>query len=386
MTKTGSAVVNSAAKAGDGPAAADRPQIRVTGLRKHFRRRDGELVTAIDGIDLDVAPGEFLVLLGPSGCGKTTLLRSLAGLEVPDAGSIEINGKTVFDGERRMNLAPEKRGAGMLFQSYALWPHMTVGQNVAYPLKGVKKAEARERVRDVLALVNCGGLIDQYPGEISGGQQQRIALARALVADDRVIFFDEPLSNIDAQLRESLRTDLRILQRRLGFSAIYVTHDQSEALALGDRIAILDSGRIAQLGGPIEVYRKPASAYVARFMGSLNEYRGSIERDSSGTRVVTGIGSFPAREPDRLGGISALAAFRPSAASITAPDEPDSLKATVIDAQFQGTYSAVRVDIAGESCVVWARGELDLAPGDVVGVRIPWNDALLFPDEDGAAA
>ena len=209
-------------------AGRDRsePAVRLSGLSKSFRRADGAVVRAIDDVDLDVEPGEFVVLLGPSGCGKTTLLRTIAGLETPDRGRIEISGRTHFSSERGIAEPPERRGISMIFQSYALWPHMTVFKNVAYPLQSrrrVPKHDIAGRVRRALAQVGIDELERQHPAQLSGGQQQRVALARALVSQDSLVLFDEPLSNVDAKVREQLRAELSEMQRELGFTAIFVT-------------------------------------------------------------------------------------------------------------------------------------------------------------------
>lgn len=247
-------------------------QVRVSHLEKSFRRRR-ESIQVLRDIDLDVHEGELLVLLGPSGCGKTTLLRCLVGLERPDGGSIELGGSPVVDVSRGISLPPNKRDVGMVFQNYALWPHMKVGENVAYPLKARKlKRELKDgRVAEVLDVVQCGHLIDRYPPELSGGQQQRISLARALAPRPTLLLLDEPLSNLDALLRVELRAQLRVLHRELGFTAVYVTHDQEEALALGTRVAVMRSGQIEQIGTPAEVYRLPATEYVADFLGARNQ-------------------------------------------------------------------------------------------------------------------
>ena len=246
-------------------------QVRVRGLNKTFRRR-GEDVHVLRDIDLEVQDGELLVLLGPSGCGKTTLLRCLVGLERPDLGSIELGQTVVVDAARGISLAPNKRNVGMVFQNYALWPHMTIYKNVAYPLKAKKQKNVlREgRVDEVLNLVQCGHLGDRYPPELSGGQQQRVALARALAPHPALLLLDEPLSNLDALLRIELRTQLRALHKEIRFTGVYVTHDQEEALALGTRVAVMKAGQIEQIGPPTEVYRLPATEYVADFLGARN--------------------------------------------------------------------------------------------------------------------
>ena len=249
--------------------------VRVEHLVKRFRRANGSTVTPIDDVTLSIEQGEFLVLLGPSGCGKTTLLRCIAGLETPDGGTIDLAGRRVVDrtGARSVTVPPERRGLGMIFQSYALWPHLTVARNVAYPLEAAKvpKAERAERVARALELVGVSEVAGQLPGRLSGGQQQRVALARALVAEPGLILFDEPLSNVDAKVREELRLHLLEMQRRIGFTAVYVTHDQVEAMELADRIAVLRDGRIAQLDVPDAIYDRPASRYVATFIGGANE-------------------------------------------------------------------------------------------------------------------
>ncbi|HVV08265.1 ABC transporter ATP-binding protein [Amycolatopsis sp.] len=284
-------------------ATADPPSIRISAAHKHFRRGDGSTVRAVDGVGLTVAAGEFVVLLGPSGCGKTTLLRSIAGLETLDEGTVEVHGRTLFDRARRINLPPERRQVGMMFQSYALWPHLSVAQNVAYPLRAQKvaRAEATRRVAEILDVVGIGELRGQYPAQISGGQQQRVALARALACAHDVVLFDEPLSNVDARVRDHLRTELARLHRELGFTAVYVTHDQDEALSLATRVTVLRNGKVAQSAPPREVYERPANPYVARFMGTANEIPGRVLESFSDGRVVvragfgpvTGVGASP---------------------------------------------------------------------------------------------
>ena len=225
--------------------------------------------TAVDDVSFEVADSHTLALLGPSGCGKTTILRCLAGLETPESGYIELGGKVVYDSSRNINLMPEARELGIVFQSYAVWPHMTVADNVGFPLKvrGVGKAQARERVAKILDLVGLGAWIDRPAPQLSGGQQQRVALARALVHEPRLVLFDEPMSNLDAQLREHVRLELKVLQERLRFTAIYVTHDQSEAFALAERIIVMNRGVIDTVGDPKDVFQRPQTPFVARFLG-----------------------------------------------------------------------------------------------------------------------
>ncbi|MGK3957589.1 ABC transporter ATP-binding protein [Arthrobacter sp. R4] len=242
--------------------------------------------TVVDGISLDIADGEFLTLLGPSGCGKTTTLRCIAGLENPDGGRITIGDATVVDGTFRV--PPNRRDAGMVFQSYALWPHMTVAGNVSYPLKmrKIKGAEISKRVNEALEVVGLGHMYNRSVGSLSGGQQQRVALARAFVAHPALLLFDEPLSNLDAKLRGTMRTELKQLHRRIGTTSVYVTHDQVEALTMSDRIAVMNGGHIQQIGTPDEVYSTPRNAFVADFLGYENILSGTVlGRDGERTVV-----------------------------------------------------------------------------------------------------
>jgi len=257
--------------------------VHLRGVTKRFGR-----VVAVDSIDLDVEDGEFMVLLGPSGCGKTTTLRLIAGLEKPDSGKI-------YFGDRDVTmLPPRKRNVSMVFQSYALWPHMKVFDNIAFPLK-VKKyppEEIKKRVRWAAELLQIEELLDRYPAQLSGGQQQRVAVARAIVVEPDVLLMDEPLSNLDALLRVRMRSELKKLQRKLGVTTIYVTHDQVEAMTMGDRIAVMNRGRIVQVDVPEEVYSKPKNLFVAGFIGSpqMNFVRARVEEDEHGRLVLVAEG------------------------------------------------------------------------------------------------
>jgi iron(III) transport system ATP-binding protein len=246
--------------------------IRARGLSKTFRS-SGTDVHALNRVDLDVARSQMLVLLGPSGCGKTTLLRCIGGLENPTEGEVFLDGRLFTSVAGGVNLPPERRNLGMMFQSFGLWPHMTVFENVAYPLqnrKGFTRAEIRGRVGAMLETMRVEALGERYPGQLSGGQQQRVALARALVASPVALLFDEPLSNVDAQVRKRLRDEIRQMKNERGFAGVYVTHDQEEAMALADVLAIMQDGQICQIGTPWEVYRRPRSLYVAHFVGEAN--------------------------------------------------------------------------------------------------------------------
>jgi len=261
------------------------PDIALDNLSKTF----GPLV-AVDGATLTAADGELLTLLGPSGCGKTTTLRMIAGLEEPSGGSIRIGERKVYDRARGIDVPAEMRGLGMVFQSYAIWPHMTVAENIAYPLRmrHVSRARQRELVDNVLDLVGLGGLGDKPSTLLSGGQQQRVALARALVFEPALLLLDEPLSNLDAKLREQMRFELRIMQKRVGLTAVYVTHDQEEALTLSDRLVVMNHGEIEQIGTPSDVYERPATRFVAQFIGKGNmiDVAGGVDWLPSGARLM----------------------------------------------------------------------------------------------------
>jgi iron(III) transport system ATP-binding protein len=256
---------------------------------EHVYKRFGK-VTAVGDFNLQVADGEFVSLLGPSGCGKTTTLRMVAGFERTTEGKIVIGEKVVNNHEDGTFVPPEKRDIGMVFQSYAVWPHMTVFQNVEYPLKikKVDKAERAEKVQKILDMVHLGEYGERYPNQLSGGQQQRVALARALVANPSLLLLDEPLSNLDAKLRESMRFEISALQKRLGITVIYVTHDQSEAMTMSDRIVVMSAGVVQQIGKPYDIYTKPANKMVADFIGLVNFLPGVVKGDRAfleGTEV-----------------------------------------------------------------------------------------------------
>jgi len=249
---------------------------------KNLVKTFGDL-RAVDGVSLEAVDGHTLALLGPSGCGKTTILRCLAGLETADAGIIQIAGQTVFDSKAGINLMPEQRELGIVFQSYAVWPHMTVAENVGFPLRVRKlpKSEIRDRTARVLELVGLTAAADKGATALSGGQQQRVALARAIIHEPRLVLFDEPMSNLDAQLRAHMRMELNVLQDRLGFTAIYVTHDQSEAFALAQTVTVMNRGRIETSGVPREVFHRPATPFVAKFLG-LNVLKGRVAKIAPG--------------------------------------------------------------------------------------------------------
>ena len=259
--------------------------ITIRGLSKSFGAGETD-VAAVDDLDLDIKDNQFVTLLGPSGCGKTTTLRLIAGYIVPDQGTIEVDDRLLSSPGGVV--PPEARGMGMVFQNYAVWPHKTVFENVVFGLKlrKVPAAQARQQVEETLALVNLTGLEGRYPNELSGGQQQRVALARSLVVEPSILLLDEPLSNLDAKLRERMRAELKELQRRTGITFVYVTHDQAEALALSDQIAVMHGGRLQQYGTPFEVYAHPANRMVADFMGLVNLVPGKLRALNNGGGIV----------------------------------------------------------------------------------------------------
>ena len=254
--------------------------IEIQNLFKRFKD-----VVAINRIQLEVYQGEMLTLLGPSGCGKTTTLRCIAGLETPEEGDIVIDGQPMLS---KGFVQPSKRGIGMVFQNYAVWPHMKVFNNIVYGLKlqKVSRQSIQEKAQKVLELVGLEGLEDRYPSQLSGGQQQRVALARALVTNPKVLLLDEPLSNLDAKLREELRFEIKSLVRRMGITSVYVTHDQAEAMVISDRIAVMHSGNVVQIGTPNEIYEKPASKFVADFIGTMNFISGEIVQAAQETDTI----------------------------------------------------------------------------------------------------
>ncbi len=264
-------------------------------LRKTFRSDTFE-VPAVHGVSLSVAKGQFFTLLGPSGSGKTTILRCIGGLEMPESGEIQQGGKIFYSDKKRIALMPEERGIGMVFQSYAIWPHMTVFNNVAFPLqyglKRIPKAEVKSKVSKVLSLVQMEPLASRMATQLSGGQQQRVALARALVSEPNLLLLDEPLSNLDAKLRDEMRIEIRRIQKSLGLTTIYVTHDQAEALSMSDQIALLRNGKIVQIGSPRELYERPSDFFTSSFIGASNTVPGTIRRFATtgalGTVLIQG--------------------------------------------------------------------------------------------------
>lgn len=365
-------------------------EVRLINVTKRF----GDVVAVCD-VSLAIAPGEFFFILGPSGCGKTTLLRLIAGFINPDDGEI-------WFGDRLMNgVPPHKRNAAMVFQNYALFPHMTVFENVAYGLRlrRLSKREIIERVERCLELVKMTEAKWRYPGQLSGGQQQRVALARALIVQPDVILLDEPLSNLDAQLRKEMRYELKQIHSQLRITTIYVTHDQKEALAMADRIAVMRSGKVVQVGKPLELYRKPANKYVAEFIGDANVVEGIIQ-NVEGNKVLLRtpfclIECHCDSEINLGSGMRATVAFRPEALQVVSAEKArptlgaNEVLANVVDVTYMGSEEILELSVRHP------QGELRLRAlranprervsiGDEVIAKFDPHDVILLPMDESA--
>ena len=320
---------------------------------RHLSKSFASGTRAVDDVSFEIVTGEIFCLVGPSGCGKTTVLRMLAGFLAPDGGDI-------FFGQQRMNeIPPQRRNTAMVFQHYAIWPHLSVFENVAYgpQARGLGRAAIDERVQSALRITRLSDLAQRKPAELSGGQQQRVALARALAVEPDLILFDEPLSSLDARLRLELRDGLHHIQRETKTTCLYVTHDQEEALSLADHLAVMNHGRIEQLGTPEEVYRKPANEFVARFMGEIN-----LVPPGSSLRLDLGLS-------DETG----MAAFRPEGAQIGA----EGIEAVVRQCRYLGSKSELEVSVAdGQQIKIWTRSRI--ARGETLRFRVAREDLLTF--------
>jgi iron(III) transport system ATP-binding protein len=354
------------------------PSVTLRGVGRHFAG-----LKAVDDIDLSIADGEFVALLGPSGCGKTTTLRMVAGLERNDTGSIDIGHRTVSDARTALFLPPDQRKLGMVFQSYAIWPHMTVFDNVAYPLsvRHVARAEIRDRVTRALRLVEMDRYADRPAPALSGGQQQRVAIARALVFEPEVLLLDEPLSNLDARLRTQMGEEFRALQRRLKITTLYVTHDQEEAMALSDRVVVMQRGRILQIGPPETVYRRPDSREVASFFGTPNLIEASVAastpaEDGEWHLTVEGAGWRGACRAARAfaTGDRVLLVVRPEDVVLDREGAPADGKLAwpgrVADGIFRGPRRSLSVDAGGLSLHAECPAARRVAVGDKVTVLV----------------
>jgi putative spermidine/putrescine transport system ATP-binding protein len=351
--------------------------LTLTDIRKNYGAN-----TVVQKFDLDVERGEFISFLGPSGCGKTTTLRMVAGFEIPTAGSIKIDGKEIT------RLHPNKRNVGMVFQSYALFPNMTVAENVAFGLKIAKKpqAEIKSRVEEMLNIVKLPHLADRFPYQLSGGQQQRVALARAIAIKPQVLLLDEPLSALDAKIRISLREEIRSLQRTLGITTIYVTHDQEEALSMSDRIVVMSEGRAEQIGTPFEIYNNPTTRFVASFVGTLNVLKGEAIDPKAGRLRVDGQDIISASPLPANAGEACSVALRPEVATIGNPsiaiaDGKNRMIGNIEEVSFLGSVVRIRVRFAENTIKLDTFNNPNAAPperGAQVAVTFAREDVLVL--------
>jgi iron(III) transport system ATP-binding protein len=353
------------------------------------------VVKAAQDVSFEVPEGKLFTLLGPSGCGKTTTLRSIAGLERPVSGEIEVSGRTVYSSSRGIFVAPNKRNFGMVFQSYAIWPHMNVFQNVAFPLEVRKlaKKEIRERVMRVLTAVQLEHLVDREATKLSGGQQQRLALARALVMEPQLLLLDEPLSNLDAKLRDRMRNELKRLQRELNLTTVYVTHDQSEALALSHEIAVMNEGSVVQIGTPREIYETPANQFVADFVGSTNFIGGrvtSVEPNSGRCVIASALGEIKAHAAE---GVTkdkiVVVSVRPEDVELSeheplATEGDNIIRAIVHSKDFLGEYLDFQVKVGDVVLQSRAHPSLRTPPGDSIFLRIRAEKCVAIPSAAAA--
>ncbi len=365
--------------------------IEIKGLVKTFTDGTGARVRAVDHVSFTVEEGRFYTLLGPSGCGKTTTLRCIAGLERPDEGEINVAGTMVFSSSSGAFVPAYKRAIGMVFQSYAIWPHLTVMENVAFPLRVSKERinnhEIRKRVSEALEQVEMAGLEERMATQLSGGQQQRLALARALVRQPQVLLLDEPLSNLDAKLRERMRLELRELQRRLRITTLYVTHDQIEALSMSNVIAVMSSGVIVQEGAPREIYMQPKTQFVANFIGSTNQLNGQIAKvaDDGAGVVRTDAGEISCGLLGGLaGGAKVVVVVRPESVVLhrSKPAGTDNIiEGKIGAAMFLGEYLDCTVEIGKNVLQTHQHHTLQFRRGDTVWVELPAGECMALPVE-----
>jgi ABC-type Fe3+/spermidine/putrescine transport system ATPase subunit len=339
-------------------------------------------LTAVDNVSFKVEQGEVVTLLGPSGCGKTTTLRMVAGFERPNSGDVEIAGRTVVSTSRRIHVPPERRDIGMVFQSYAIWPHMTVFENVAFPLKvrRVNRREIKERVEKTLELVGLASFSDRPAILLSGGQQQRVSLARALVYSPSILLLDEPLSNLDAKLREQMRIELKRLQQQLGFTVLFVTHDQIEAMSLSTRLAVMNRGHIEQLGPPQEVYERPQTPFVEDFLGRILRFRGTVTERQPDYQVVEFDGLKDCRVRVSEGaetaavGNKVLVAVRPEDVRVEsdrAPGHGNVIPCDVENVLHLGREYELVLRVADRLCTITVPRESGSQPGQTIGLHLP---------------
>ncbi|MFB3109203.1 MAG: ABC transporter ATP-binding protein [Candidatus Binatia bacterium] len=364
--------------------------VRVDGLEKYFGE-DRDRVHVLKGVSLDIPEGSLYTLLGPSGCGKTTTLRCVAGLERPESGNISIDEKVVFNSADWTYVPPNHRPIGMVFQSYAIWPHMTVFQNVAYPLTIQRrpKVEIKRRVEDVLKVVGLHGLENRPAPKLSGGQQQRVAFARALVNEPKVMLLDEPLSNLDAKLREQMRYEIKALQRRVNITTIYVTHDQAEALAISDQIAVMHGGRLIEVGTPHQLYSRPRRKFTATFLGLTNLIDGRVVElggDSKLGRMETNKGIISFIPSSRLEkGQAAVISIRPEHIQVhkQKPQGLDNLvEGLVKDSVFMGDAYHCQIAVQDQLLRVHTHPFLNMTPGEKVYLQLDPQSCNGLPAED----
>ncbi|HWP56278.1 MAG TPA: ABC transporter ATP-binding protein [Candidatus Acidoferrales bacterium] len=370
--------------------ADKRMMVQIQNLEKYFGE-DKDRVHVLKGVSLEIPEGSLYTFLGPSGCGKTTTLRCVAGLERPDGGRISIDGRTVYSAGERIYVPTNKRPIGMVFQSYAIWPHMTVFENVAYPLTIQRrpKEEIKRRVGEVLRIVGLQGLEDRPAPKLSGGQQQRVAFARALVNEPKVMLLDEPLSNLDAKLREQMRFEIKALQRRVNITTIYVTHDQGEALAISDQIAVMHAGKLIEVGTPHQLYSKPKRKFTATFLGLTNLIEGKVIElggDSQPGRLETnkGILSFvPTTKLEK--NQTAVISVRPEHIEVhkTKPQNSENVvEGTVKDAVFMGDAYHCHIAVGEDLIRVHTHPFLTMNPGEKVYLRLDPQSCNGLPAED----
>jgi iron(III) transport system ATP-binding protein len=360
--------------------------LAVTDLVKTFSsaaagRRE---VQAVRGVSFEVPAGSFFTILGPSGCGKSTILRCLAGLEKPDGGTIEIDGQPVFSSQHRRNVPAAGRPIAMVFQSYAIWPHMSVFDNAAFPLRhGRRRAprsEVKPRVMDMLERVGLAPFAQAWATQLSGGQQQRLALARALLCEPKVLLLDEPLSNLDARLRVSLRAELKSFQRMFGVTTVYVTHDRSEALALSDAIAVMSDGRIQQLGDAETVYNRPANAFVANFLGDANLVPCELLPGEGAAQTAFGLVRCVSADDAAAG--PGMLCIRPEQATVlSSPDgHANVFQGKLLDSAFLGDHREGKVQLAGSTVQTVLPADLHLTPGSDVWLHLPQEHTTFFAE------
>ncbi len=365
--------------------------LSVKNLYTEYPNEHGHVVKAVQDASFDVPEGKLFTLLGPSGCGKTTTLRSIAGLERPQSGEISLPGTVVYSSSKNIFIPPNKRNFGMVFQSYAIWPHMNVFQNAAFPLdvgsRKFSKKEIEERVMRVLTAVGLDGFAGREATKMSGGQQQRLALARALVMEPKLLLLDEPLSNLDAKLRERMRFELKRMQRELGLTTIYVTHDQSEALALSHEIAVMSAGHIVQIGSPRDIYERPRNKFVADFVGLTNFLEATVqarEPNNSGYRVNSRIGRLSIASPDQFTeGEAVLISVRPEDIElhVQRPEGLNVIEGKVDLKVFLGECMDYQMKVGDHQVLARVHSSFKASVGDIAYLRIDSEKCITIQDD-----